>query len=251
MLVVAWTIIKDFAVGRALSMQWIDLVDAYEIRAFDDVFSMACNVPKNTAECTDFETNFKASGNKRIGFQTEDENAQLVRLKYAPIGWHYQAHCLEVTTSTVGGLYSKKHDGTDTGFSTLKFYRADGTEITSGLQADLDLDCVKTRIVWQANHSFEIISGQIRNLIDPLDNDVRLDVVVAPHIPYAYGGTKVFIQKLNLKYIREKTELKTDGRASKTITYDPVNFSHRFHFDLTHAAGSKTSHMIALEFYKL
>jgi hypothetical protein len=45
-------------------MQWIDLTDSYELKAFDGMFVLECNLPKSdTADTTDFETYFKTAGN--------------------------------------------------------------------------------------------------------------------------------------------------------------------------------------------
>lgn len=181
--------------------------------------------------------------------QVDTENANLSRLKYAPVGWAYQAHSIEVNTSTLSGVKNLKADGTSTGFATIKFYKADGTEITSGLQSDLDTLCVKTRVTWEPNHSIEVISGMVMNYESTAQN-IFLNAIVAPHIPAAYGGSKVFVQSLNLKYIGAKCQVRTDGRASKHIAYDATNLSHRWQFDITHPAGTKHEILVMLEFYK-
>lgn len=181
--------------------------------------------------------------------QADAENASLSRLKYAPVGWAYQAHGIEVKTSTIDGVKNLKADGTSTGFASIKFYKADGSEITSGLQADLDSYCVKTRVIWQPDHSIEVISGMVMNGTT-ITQDVLLNAVVAPHIPAANGGSKVFVQGLNLKYIGAKEQLRTDGRASKHIAYDTTYLSHRWQFDVTHPTGFQHEFQLVLEFYK-
>ncbi len=46
-------------------MQWLDLGESYELRAFDGGFALECNLPKDSLiDIADFETNFKAAGNK-------------------------------------------------------------------------------------------------------------------------------------------------------------------------------------------
>lgn len=62
---VSWAIIKDVCTSRNLSVQWIDLVDSYELRLYDGHFGLGCNLPKDgSADVLDFEANFKDSGNK-------------------------------------------------------------------------------------------------------------------------------------------------------------------------------------------
>lgn len=182
--------------------------------------------------------------------QIDTESAPLTRLKYAPKGWTYQAHFIEIKTSSMGGVYSSTKEGTAVGFSSLKFYQADGTEIISGLQTDIDTLCVHTRIIWEPIYSIEVISGSITNL-NETTQDVRMWATAAPHIPAEHGGTKAFIQGgLNLKFLPAKIALRTDGRASKFIALDIVNYSHRWHFDFKHPAGLKHDILLLLEFYK-
>ena len=181
--------------------------------------------------------------------QVDSELAPMVRLKYAPKGWQYQAHFIEVVTSKIDGVYSKDKSGNNTGFCSLKYFKADGTEITSGLQSDLDTDCVHTRLIWEPNHSIEIISGSIKNLSN-LSQDVRVWATAAPHIS-APLGSKAFLQGgLNLKFLEGKEPLRTDGRASKFIAYDTTYYSHRWHFDVKHPVGVQHDFQLLLEFYK-
>lgn len=61
-----WTDFKAFVVSRGLSIQWVMAGDNYFLKAFDNIFSFECLVPKDSAassETLDFETNFKALGN--------------------------------------------------------------------------------------------------------------------------------------------------------------------------------------------
>lgn len=182
--------------------------------------------------------------------QVDLESAPIIRLKYAPKGWAYQAHFIDLKTSTLSGVYSYDKDGVAVGFSSLKFYRADGTEIISGLQTDIDAECVHTRMVWEPTHAIEIISGSITHATDTTQ-DIRVWATAAPHIPAIYGGTKAFIQGgLNIKYLPAKVALRTDGRASKFIDLDTVNYSHRWHFDIKHPVGVKHDILFLIEFYK-
>lgn len=183
-------------------------------------------------------------------FQVDSESAQLNRLKYAPKGWNYQAHFIELKLSTLSGNYSEDKTGTSVGFSSLKFFKADGTEITSGLQSDLDAYCVHTKLIWKPSHSIEIISGSIRTLTSITD-DVRLWATCAPHIASASGGNKAFLQGgFNLKFLNAKEVVKTDGRSSKHIALDTTYESHKWEFDIKHPAGHKAEIQFLLEFYK-
>jgi hypothetical protein len=187
---------------------------------------------------------------EKIPYQTDVEEAQLARLKYAPLGWAYQAHMMEITTSKIGGIYSEDKDGNPIGFATMKFYNSAGIEITSGLQADLDASCVHTKVIWEPSHSIEIISGSVK-ILNSTSENIRLWATAAPHIPEASGGKKRFLNGgLNFKFMNAKEAIRTDGRSSKHIAHDPVNFSHRWDYDIKHPIGVKFELQLLVEFYK-
>jgi hypothetical protein len=62
----SWTDFKAFVVSRSLSIQWVVAGPNYFLKAFDNIFSFECLIPKDnslSSETVDFETNFKALGN--------------------------------------------------------------------------------------------------------------------------------------------------------------------------------------------
>jgi len=58
-----WAVFKSVCTARSISMQYIDMIGSYALTAFDDCFEVSCNLVES-ADITDFETNYKASGNK-------------------------------------------------------------------------------------------------------------------------------------------------------------------------------------------
>jgi len=68
---VDWNTLKSFITGRGLSIQWLDVNNNYHLFAFDGIFTVGMTLAKNVEEPSaaqvDFETNFKAAGNKKIG----------------------------------------------------------------------------------------------------------------------------------------------------------------------------------------
>jgi len=60
-----WPIFKSVCTARSLSMQYIDLTGSYALMAFDQAFEICCNLVE-TADITDFETNYKTTGNKPL-----------------------------------------------------------------------------------------------------------------------------------------------------------------------------------------
>lgn len=64
-MVVSWSILKQFADDRSLSIQYADLGDSYCLAGIDGTWRMDCTLPKDGgAEVTEFEASYKANGNK-------------------------------------------------------------------------------------------------------------------------------------------------------------------------------------------
>lgn len=66
---VSWTIFKDFVDTKGLSIQFIEFDSEYSLQAFDGFFSLECVLYKQPTDTTDldnFETNYKAKGNKKL-----------------------------------------------------------------------------------------------------------------------------------------------------------------------------------------
>lgn len=251
MMVVTWEIIKNFVTSRQLSMQWIDLGDAYELRAFDDIFSLASQMPKTdpaTAEQADFETNFKASGNKKLGQSTDDENSPIQRLKMAPAGWTYQLRAIEFESSVLSSLVNETCYGVAIRDCTLKFYGAGGRELTT--QETIDTDCVETVIDFEPTYAYEVIGGTI-NYLGALTVDVRLSVVAVPDVPAAYGGSKIMVCNANLRFVSPDRGVEADGRVSKRLNPDPNYHTNKLRFVINHPAGHKTRICVFLEHYKV
>lgn len=63
---VSWSEFKSFITSRSLSAQYVTIGENYHLKAFDGFFNLNCLLPIGIADAdtTDFETNFKANGNK-------------------------------------------------------------------------------------------------------------------------------------------------------------------------------------------
>lgn len=118
--------------------------------------------------------------------QKDPEGANLVRIKTCPAGWHYTAYGwqFEVGQGGISGDYcSISHDSENT---------------VVGIEFPFDV---------------EIISGDVQA---KTDNSCKVDVVVAPHIPEASGGSKRFARNIDLSF---NDGFKCDGRSSKRLYY--------------------------------
>lgn len=155
---------------------------------------------------------------KNIPNDVDMTGRQIVRYAATIKGWHYQAHSVQFEVNKLGSLYNKDYNGNDLGFAELKIYKANGDECTN--QTSADVDGVKTVVTWKPDFDFEIISGNIRQLVkETVDSYVYVNGVVATGLESPYDWLKVpFVQGgINLNYIGADEPLKTDGRASKLI----------------------------------
>jgi hypothetical protein len=69
----SWNTFKNFISSRNLSIQWLDLGDNYWLKGFDGPFELEYMMPKGGgSEQTDFENNFKNTGNQPLEFRSVD-----------------------------------------------------------------------------------------------------------------------------------------------------------------------------------
>ncbi|MEO5348885.1 MAG: hypothetical protein H7836_04490 [Magnetococcus sp. YQC-3] len=164
------------------------------------------------------------------GFQqpTDASHRPIYRIATTTEGWHYQAHCLEFTTSKINGYYNKNENGVDLGFVNHKIYKLiEGSyvQITDALEENL---AVKTEINWNATHPFDIVGGKyIHNL--PPSSDCYFYLLGLPGI----ANVHFFNGGLNLKNIASGQPVDFDGRSSK---YLPSGIPH-FRIIINHALG--------------
>lgn len=181
--------------------------------------------------------------------QKDSDNAAFTRLKQAPTGWGYQMRGVEVTTSLLTSLNNTDILGANIGDATLYFYDAAGGLINT--QAAADTSCVRTVLEIIPPYDYYLIGGVAKVAVKPL-TDVRLSLIVAPDVPYAYGGSRVNIQNINFKYIGPDDSIQADGRASKFVPYaasgTPTN---KLKFIINHNAGVQTTFALFIEHYKL
>lgn len=60
----SWNNIKQLAINYNKSIQYVELNDSYNITLNHGSVNRECTLEKGTSNCNDFETNFKANGNK-------------------------------------------------------------------------------------------------------------------------------------------------------------------------------------------
>lgn len=135
-----------------------------------------------------------------------DTGAPAFSTRKVPAGWFPMLREMEFETGKIGSVHDKSPPrpgipSADLGAYTLQFFRADMTEITSGVQADIDAECAVTIVMFDPAEDWGIRAASIRQITVPAGDlfawtDVC--VFVAPSVlfplPYSQGGLNLFFQ---------------------------------------------------------
>lgn len=182
------------------------------------------------------------------GNPKDQDNALIIRPKAARAGWAYQLHSLSFHTAKMDSFFSKKLNPisrllTDIGFSTIKFYDENNTELTEPNQLS---EAVWTVVDWCATHEIEVIGGTLFQECAPSER-VYLWMHLAPGIlnfPFLEGG-------INLEMIGAGNNLRADGRVSKYLhPAQPVPGINKFRFTANHPKGFVHEIQFCFEFFK-
>jgi hypothetical protein len=180
--------------------------------------------------------------------EVDTEGRQIIRAAAGKKGWSYYALGLEFETSNLSSLYCKDVSSTSISGTSIKFYNEAGTELTT--QEDIDTSCTKTVVIVAPSYDYEVISGNIRQVIVP-STDVRM-WVQAGILELGGPYVKSFVDGLNLRF-SGLTAIETDGRASKymTKTIHGVPYQgNQFKFTFKHDAGIKHEVQITMEIFR-
>ncbi len=249
--------LKALILSKGLAWQNVDLGDRYQVFAveagiqYESVIYKApitvggLDAEVELANQTDFENNYKTTSNQRLE-QIDSDGAIMSRQKVAPSGWSFQLHGIEMETSVVGSVINNDYLERPIGDSIVTLYNADGEVITE--QSAADTDCVRTVMDFEPPYDYYVVGGAIK-LIAEADRDIRVYVVGAPDVPAQLGGSKIFIQHVNLRFTRGEG-IHADGRAAKFVAYNPAYHTNKLRFLFTHAAGYKIKLALFLEFFK-
>jgi hypothetical protein len=255
-----WQTIKDFAVSRSVSIQWVDLGSCYSLKVFDGPSALEFNLFKDDGvEQLDFETNFKALGNKspvqsmvltdgigNVANQFDVDNALIVRTKAAKKGWTYCATGFTFSLATPASVSALNVDGTSKSWITVTCKDASGVIVTD---SSLSSTIVQTYVDFEPPYDYEVIGGELRQSLTLID-DVIFFILAAPDIPAAAGGSKVMAEGLNIKFLAPGNMFSVDGRVSKLLTHNSVYHTSKLRFVFWHRAGLQEQIMITVEHYR-
>ena len=240
---VSWTILKDFFTTRYVPLNYVEFESYYWLKADDINFSLECELDKNQSDTTDlddFEDNYKSSANIK---RNDGDGDALARFKIAPTGWIYQAFCFEFEIGKYNSLYCKDVSGSNISGITYKIYDGSNVEITnSGSEGN----AVKTVVTFEPAWDYCIVSGRIDQL-SIATSDIRMWTIGVPDIPEAYGGSKTFVNGLNLKFV---DDLVTEGRAPKRLNYSATYHTNKLQFTFKHDTSTAHRCMVIIDLYK-
>jgi hypothetical protein len=259
---ITWAVIKSFCISRNLSIQFIDLGAYYWLKAFDGIFEVEFNLIKDSGpDQIDFESGLMLTGNKAFVQSTATKDVQgntlnqydvdkalVVRAKAAKSGWTYGALAFEFKTSSrTENLVALNYDGSTKPWITIHLFDAQGLEITDPAKYMM---AIRTQVDFEPPYDYELIGGEMR--INPqLTSNVRFFIVAVPDVPYAYGGSRVMAEGLNIKYLAPGNMFSVDGRVSKLLSYSATNHTNKLRFLFWHDMGVTEDLMITVEHYRL
>lgn len=174
----------------------------------------------------------------------DSDGAYIQRNKAAQAGWTYQLKSFEFKTSTLNAVYNKDAAGADIGDVTVKFYDAANAELTSDLST-----CVKTVVDMEPTFNYELVGGSVR-AVGNVTTDTRVWVIAVPEIAAQYGGSKVMVNGVNLKFVNNTDGVEADGRASKFMSYSATYHTNKLRFVIKHAAAEVNEYSVFMELFK-
>lgn len=127
---------------------------------------------------------------------------------------------------------------------TIERFKADMTEATTPAEA------VFTRVRWWPQYTYDIKAGYAhldRNASVPSES-VKIFAQLAPRIPAAYGGQKVYIAGVDFRF---HTDFAFDGVTTTTVPFvDAMTPSNEIEILVSHPAGYQSRIMIGLEIFR-
>jgi hypothetical protein len=245
MVEISWAEMKNFVDSRNLSIQYLDRGNFYVLRAFDGVFTVGTEV--KGSDKTDFETNYKASGNQSF---SDNSGRPQSRVAYAKKGWSISNHTMVLETSNLTGYSSQSDDESELGCCNLKFYKRSGANwVECSDQTDADSNCEKTVMDFEPSYDYEILGGSLVQQSNP-SQEVRFWCTGVPDIPANAGGSKPFITGgYDLRFLGSN-ELLIDGKSPKFLSYNNTYHTNKLRKTFIHAAGFKHKVQITFQYFR-
>lgn len=155
-------------------------------------------------------------------------------------GWYFQPHYIEFKTSQLDSLINIDQTETDLGFLTANFYKENGDEITT--QVNADLFCKKSVFKWQPTYDIALRGATLFQANQPA-SDIRMFRKQSP----AEVNRVMAIGGINLALLGNETSLISDLKFPIVVPYVAGHDYNAFEFTLLH--GTAVKHRVGLLFY--
>jgi len=235
-----WSSFKNIISNLGVRIIHYEYQGNYYIYLVHGAVHLYCIVTIESTDGEDFLNNYLPLSN--LG-ASDDDGDLLVRHKIAPRGWIYQAFCFDFEIGKYNSLYCKDVSGNNISGITYKIYDGSNAEITdSGAEGN----AVKTVVTFEPAWDYCIVSGRIDQL-STATSDIRMWTIGVPDVPEAYGGSKAFVNGLNLKFV---DDLVTEGRAPKRLNYSATYHTNKLQFTFKHDTSTAHRCMVIIDLYK-
>jgi len=223
--------------------------EGYDLFGPEDPFLWTVTIVPgvNDGDIADFESNYKAKFNGPL-IQLDSDGASMSRVKVAPAGWSYQMRMLQLRTATIGSLVNSDVNNQPLTDAVLKFYDANNALVTDvGQQASI----VKTVLDVEPPYDYYIASGQLR-MYETVTQDVFVNFIGVPDVPAQAGGSKQFVQNVNVRFLNSFPLLEAGApQAAKWLQYNAQYHTNKIRIVFFHPAGYQINVGAFLESYKL
>lgn len=199
----------------------------------------------NDADRLDFELNYYDDANKPLDQRAPDGRV-VTRTTIASPASRTHQRVLVVNTASSDGLVCRHPDGSDYADVTYTLLDANGDVTTNPAEA------VQTLVDFEAPYTQELVGGRVDidpTLLGGVTGDWWAWAIAAPGIPEAYGGSIVFISRMDLERI-SGSSYRVDGRSTQYLAPDPVYHSNLIRFGFEHPAGAVKRFQIYLETFR-
>lgn len=249
MIELSYTDFKQVVSDRSLKMQYITKsAYGYDLYAFDRQMEFFC-ILEDSADITDFETNFKADANKKLS-DKDNSGREIIRTAMTEKGWTFLSYCARITTATqTNSVIQKDFEDSDRFTISVKHFKSGGVLVTDYVADQANI--IETRVTMFPSYNYEILKGTIFNKT-AATSSCRVGVAVGyfpmPNDGYAVvDGNKTygeFIGGLDMQDFSGVVHI--DGESSKYVSSPTNQIQIRVH----HAAGLVHTFACSLEYYR-
>ncbi len=192
----------------------------------DKEYFCKINTTDHEEDCLDFETNYLAESNKSVG---RDPNTGHLIIKPRPVEASFFLNHLYFKTGI---------DSLDAG--DCPFWSIDIS--TSG----------QTILTFQPEFSYYLEGGICNTLYNTFENDIKIQMVLAPDIPEVYGGSRYFIPQKIFKPLDIPFCYSLDIEAPPAYVkyYEGMPELNTLKIIIFHNASDNADFEIALRMYK-